>query len=74
MASYPEPSAQHQVDRLALTDMVLSGRWRLHSFDFDAARQIPPFAAVYTREPSGVRQRSVGGDPLRKNCSDRVRR
>ena len=35
---------------------------------------IPPFAAVYTREPSGVRQRSVGGDPLRKKCSDRVRR
>jgi hypothetical protein len=29
---------------------------------------------VYTREPSGVRQRSVGGDPLRKKCSDRVRR
>ena len=37
MASYPEPSAQHQVDRVALTDAVLSGRWRLHSFDFDAA-------------------------------------
>jgi hypothetical protein len=37
MASYPEPSAQHQVDRLVLTDAVLSGRWRLHSFDFDAA-------------------------------------
>ena len=37
MASYPEPSAQHQVDRLALTDAVLSGRWRLHSFDFDAS-------------------------------------
>lgn len=36
-------------------------------------RQIPPFAAVYTREPSGVRQRSVGGDPLRKKCSDPVR-
>jgi hypothetical protein len=37
MASYPEPSAQHQVDRLAITDAVLSGRWRLQAFDFDAA-------------------------------------
>ncbi|HEU4524859.1 MAG TPA: glycogen-binding domain-containing protein [Gemmatimonadales bacterium] len=36
MAAYPEPSAQHRVDRLALTDAVLSGRWRLRSFDFDA--------------------------------------
>ena len=36
MAAYPEPTAQHRVDRLALTDAVLSGRWRLRSFDFDA--------------------------------------
>jgi hypothetical protein len=35
-AAYPEPTAQHRVDRLALTDAVLSGRWRLRSFDFDA--------------------------------------
>ena len=44
------------------------------AFELSRRRQIPPFAAVYTREPSGVRQRSVGGDPLRKKCSDRVRR
>jgi hypothetical protein len=37
MASHPEPGAQHQVDRLALTDAVLSGRWRFRSFDFDAS-------------------------------------
>jgi hypothetical protein len=37
MASYPEPTAQHQVDRVALTDAVLSGRWRFRSFDFDAS-------------------------------------
>ena len=37
MAAYPEPTAQHQVDRLALTDAVLSGRWRFRSFDFDAS-------------------------------------
>ena len=38
------------------------------AFELSRRRQIPPFAAVYTREPSGVRQRSVGGDPLRKNA------
>ncbi len=37
MASYPEPSTQHRVDRVALTDAVFSGRWRFRSFDFDAA-------------------------------------
>jgi hypothetical protein len=37
MAAYPEPNAQHQVDRLALTDAVFSGRWRFRSFDFDAS-------------------------------------
>ena len=37
MAAYPEPNAQHQVDRLGLTDAVLSGRWRFRSFDFDAS-------------------------------------
>ena len=43
-------------------------------FESLRARQIPPFAAVYTWEPSGVRQRSVGGDRLWKKCSDQVRR
>jgi hypothetical protein len=37
MASYPEPTAQQEVDRVALTDAVLSGRWRFRSFDFDAS-------------------------------------
>jgi hypothetical protein len=37
IAAYPEPTAQNQVDRLALTDAVLSGRWRFRSFDFDAS-------------------------------------
>ena len=37
MAAYPEPTAQHQVDRVALTDAVLSGRWQFRSFDFDAS-------------------------------------
>jgi hypothetical protein len=37
MAAYPETTAQHQVDRLALTDAVLSGRWRFRSLDFDAS-------------------------------------
>jgi hypothetical protein len=44
------------------------------AFELSRRRQIPPFAAVYTREPSGVRQRSVGGDPLRKKCSDHCHR
>jgi hypothetical protein len=34
---YPGPTAQHQVDRIALTDAVLSGSWRFRSFDFDAS-------------------------------------
>ena len=37
MAAYPDPTAQQQVDRLALTDAVVSGRWRFRSFDFDAS-------------------------------------
>jgi hypothetical protein len=37
MGSYPEPTAQQEVDRVALTDAVLSGRWRFRSFDFDAS-------------------------------------
>jgi hypothetical protein len=37
MAAYPEPNAEHKVDRVALTDAVLSGRWRFRSFDFDAS-------------------------------------
>ena len=38
------------------------------ALELSRRRQIPPFAAVYTREPPGVRQRSVSGDPLRKNA------
>ena len=37
MRSYPEPTGQKWVDRLALTDAVLSGRWRFESMDFDAS-------------------------------------
>jgi hypothetical protein len=37
LSSYPEPSGQRQVDRLALTDAVLSGSWRFRSVDFDAS-------------------------------------
>jgi hypothetical protein len=37
LASYPQPTGQAQVDRVALTDAVLSGRWRFRSFDFDAS-------------------------------------
>jgi hypothetical protein len=37
MAAYPEPNAQNRVDRLALTDAVLSGRWRFRAFEFDAS-------------------------------------
>lgn len=33
----PQPSGQPQVDRLALTDAVVSGRWRFRSMDFDAS-------------------------------------
>jgi hypothetical protein len=33
----PEPNAQNQVDRIALTDAVLSGSWRFRSLDFDAS-------------------------------------
>jgi hypothetical protein len=33
---YPE-TGQHQVDRIALTDAVMSGSWRFRSFDFDAS-------------------------------------
>jgi hypothetical protein len=38
MAAYPDSPAQYRgVDRLALTDAVLSGRWRFRSLDFDAS-------------------------------------
>jgi hypothetical protein len=37
LGAYPEPNAQHQVDRLALTDAVLSGRWRFRTLEFDAS-------------------------------------
>ena len=37
MPSYPQPTGQTQVDRVGLTDAVLSGRWRYRSFDFDAS-------------------------------------
>lgn len=33
----PQPTGQAQVDRVALTDAVLTGRWRFRSFDFDAS-------------------------------------
>ncbi len=37
LPAYPEPSGQRRVDRLALTDAVLSGSWRFRSIDFDAS-------------------------------------
>lgn len=37
LASNPLPSGQKRVDRIALTDAVLSGRWRISSLDFDAS-------------------------------------
>ncbi len=37
LSAYPEPTGQRRVDRIALTDAVLSGRWRVESVDFDAS-------------------------------------
>ena len=37
LSSSPLPAGQRQVERVALTDAVLSGRWRINSFDFDAS-------------------------------------
>jgi hypothetical protein len=37
LSSGPLPQGQKQVDRVALTDAVLSGRWRISSLDFDAS-------------------------------------
>jgi hypothetical protein len=37
LSSSPPPSEQKRVDRIALTDAVLSGRWRIRSLDFDAS-------------------------------------
>jgi hypothetical protein len=38
------------------------------AFELSRRRQIPPFAAVYTREPSGVRQRSAAATHCGKNA------
>ena len=37
LSSSPLPTGQRQVERVALTDAVLSGRWRINSLDFDAS-------------------------------------
>jgi hypothetical protein len=37
LASGPLPAGQRRVERVALTDAVLSGRWRIQSLDFDAS-------------------------------------
>jgi hypothetical protein len=37
LSSNPLPSGQTRVDRVALTDAVVSGRWRISSLDFDAS-------------------------------------
>ena len=37
LSSDPLPTGQKQVERVALTDAVLSGRWRISSLDFDAS-------------------------------------
>jgi len=37
LSSNPVQTGQRQVERVALTDAVLSGRWRIRSLDFDAS-------------------------------------
>ncbi len=37
LSTSPLPTGQRQVERVALTDAVLSGRWRISSLDFDAS-------------------------------------
>ncbi len=37
LSSNPLPTGQTQVERVRLTDAVLSGRWRIRSLDFDAS-------------------------------------
>ena len=37
LSAYPLPTAQQRVERVALTDAILSGRWRFQSVDFDAS-------------------------------------
>jgi hypothetical protein len=37
LSSNPLPTGQVQVERVQLTDAVLSGRWRIRSLDFDAS-------------------------------------
>jgi hypothetical protein len=37
LTAIPGPQGQAQVDRVRLTDAVLSGRWRIRSLDFDAS-------------------------------------
>jgi hypothetical protein len=37
LASNPLPTTQARVEHVALTDAVLSGRWRIRSLDFDAS-------------------------------------
>ena len=37
LASQPQPAEQRQVERMALTDAIVSGRWRIKSLDFDAS-------------------------------------
>jgi hypothetical protein len=37
LSSGPVPTGQRRVERVALTDAVLSGRWRISSLDFDAS-------------------------------------
>ena len=46
----PQPTGQSRVDRVALTDAVLSGRWRFRSLDFDASlgRRFSRFAPQTT--------------------------
>lgn len=37
LSSSPLPTGQRQVERVALTDAVVSGRWRINSLDFEAS-------------------------------------
>jgi len=50
LTSNPLPTGQKQVERVELTDAVLSGRWRIRSLDFDASlgRRFSRFTAETT--------------------------
>ena len=56
------PRGQRQVERVALTDAVLSGRWRIGSLDFDASLG-RRFSRITPRRRSGALSASRGIAP-----------